>query len=264
MKKIDNSEIIRNYFNYIENIMNIYTNKGYSTNENYMYSLLSMYFNDLSVSTMLPFMGEQKVNEERVRIALMEAVLSKDLYVYLNLINKLQGLEDRELSLFLELKECLEDGTVNSLFINSRSLKYIRKATLSYKEASAFDKVLYVKALDENDINLLSKYNPLFMDEYNHFNVELNNDFLIRQITKWINAFKDENKAYMAAASFICNLYHINKELVNDYLVELSKGYTDDSLVPMIDYFESKNITEIADMVKDFYLRNKDIKEIKR
>ena len=92
----------------------------------------------------------------------------------------------------------------------------------SYNEISGFDKVLLNKCLEETDINILKNVNPFFESEYNATNVDVDLDFLKRQIEKWQKSYPDDiEKSYMEASYFLFDLYKINKEECESVIIDL-------------------------------------------
>lgn len=144
-------------------------------------------------------------------IVVME--LFVDVYKVLNLREKLHIINAFDETLLKKMRETKDfDKIVSFLFDESNGLNILY--ALNFSELSVYDKVLQTKALDDDDIALLTEMFPLFQGEYDAYNVLVDENFMAREITKWPAQFNgDVDKAYADAAAFLDQYSIINASL---------------------------------------------------
>ncbi len=148
-----------------------------------------------------------------------------EIYRYLNYEIYVKETND---SFFKDLFELLGNSTALSniafSFVDPRVHPVYEKA-MEFDSLSAYKKVLYTKALSEKDVAKLCSFNPFFIEEYVHFNVDVNETFLLRQMKKWMKSFDDFDKTLKETTSFIEQYQHIDTTLLKD--LEEKYGHVD-------------------------------------
>ncbi len=98
--------------------------------------------------------------------------------------------------------------------------------TLTYDKTSVFDKILEIKALEKEDIEVLGS-NMLFFDEdFQKYNLDITKEFLVDRINRLNNGrYKEDNeKSFHEVTDFIFKLYKVNEDegekLFDDLFVE--------------------------------------------
>lgn len=153
------------------------------------------------------------------------------------------------------------DDDILKLFQNNDLFNAMYDALIQYNDSPAYDKILLEKSLDSQDIEILKKLNPLFEDEHNKYNINVDLDFVTKQIRKWQNAFPDNlNESYEVTSSFLMALYKINKDeclkILNEILNSLNKNvyvhnsYPQDNTIMLNGMIIDKDI--LTQMLKDF------------
>lgn len=146
-------------------------------------------------------------------------------------------------------------------FFSTNINKYEMLESLKeYYFSSGFDKVLFAKCLEENDVKHLKSINPFFEYEYNKCNVNVDLDFIVKHIKKWQKYFpQDINLSYIQASKFIFDLYKLRKEEAENLLIELfredlgiiSSTNNDEETITMGQVKINEN--NLAIMFKDYY-----------
>ncbi|MCH5166664.1 MAG: hypothetical protein J1F35_02105 [Erysipelotrichales bacterium] len=180
---------------------------------------------------------------------MFQAILVQDLYLKLNRESALDIISDSDRVFFKQILRAIEKNDFSLLLTNRMTINKFLDATFEFMDASAFLKVEMFKCLDEDDLELLSSFNPFFMDEYNTYNVEINQHFMIRQITKWINRFKDEERAINEAAKFLINAFKMFIDINGVYLDILNSNDPDSVNQAMID----EDLDRVAGYVRKYY-----------
>lgn len=136
-----------------------------------------------------------------------------EVYKILNLREKLDIIDDIDAHLLEEMRKVEQFEDIVNVLCRKANISLIGDA-VEFDNLSAFDKVLQTKALDENDLAILRRIFPLFEGEYEHYNVEVDEDFMIRQIGKWQTGCNDDiEKSYEEAANFLEQYSLINNSL---------------------------------------------------
>lgn len=140
-----------------------------------------------------------------------------------------------------------------------------------YNESSGFDKVLFAKCLDEKDVKLLKSINPFFEYEYDKCNVNVDLDFMVKQMEKWQKHFPDDlDISYQRASTFIFELYQLRKEEAENLLIDLfredlgiiSSTSDDEEYIQMGQV--KINTDNLALMFKDYYKYQKKVLKKRR
>lgn len=144
-----------------------------------------------------------------------------DMYKILNLREKLDIINDIDANLLIKMRETKDFEKIVFLLLDEANGPIILQA-LNFSEISIYDKVLQMKALDSKDVSLLMELFPLFESEYNAYNIEVNEDFMAREIKKWPDIFDGNvEKAYEDAAAFLDQYSVINANLY-DRIAEMT------------------------------------------
>ncbi|MCX4364835.1 MAG: hypothetical protein OSJ70_03585 [Bacilli bacterium] len=136
-----------------------------------------------------------------------------DMYRVLNLREKLDIINDLDAHILEELRKCKSIEDIRKIF-SHESLSSLMVEALNFSDLSVYDKVLQTKALDEEDIAKLKEMFPLFEGEYDSYNVEVNEAFMIREMQKWKDIWpNDPEKSYEDAANFLDQYSILNNSL---------------------------------------------------
>lgn len=141
-------------------------------------------------------------------LGLTTLVFAQDIYLDLNHKIKLGSADEDDFSLMTNVSECLSSGEYESLFDDINNIDKIIQKMIDMVDASALRKVELFKSLDDKDIELLSSTNPYFMQEYEHYNIEISKDFLIRHLHIWEKK-TDYETAISLVTKFIMNIYKL-------------------------------------------------------
>lgn len=195
------------------------------------------------------------------KIALYSLVVVGDLYIKLNhdfVTGKLTKENDR---LSRMITKAMESKETNMLLSDIKNISKFVQATLEFMDASTYQKIAYLSALDEDDIKILSEFNPFFKEEYDHFNVPLDEDFLIRQISKWLNGNNNIDTSLEKCAEFIIDMSYSDPDKI-DNIIDLLASYTD-MVSKLEDAIADGNIEFLKGILNTFYQENKE-KNLKR
>ncbi len=203
--------------------------------------------------------GEEIIRNTAFIQGLTEAISITDLYLELNKKCSLGIINNAELRILNMIISCAQkeddEKRYNQLFMDSKIQLRLVDAILNFLDSSAFEKVLSFKCLTLDDIELLSFINPLFEDDYEKYSVNIDRDFFIRQISKWINGTNDKVTAFSEASKFLIQAFKINinvEELVMD-IINFSE--TEDVMQALVD----ENADLLAAYISSYYDKYKEI-----
>lgn len=200
------------------------------------------------------------VNIYATKIILYSSIIVCDLYIKLNHDYILDKLTKENEKLFSMIIKAMEKNDVTMLLSDIKNIKAFVDASINFSEASAYEKIALLGALDEEDIKALSKFNPFFKEEFDHYNIALDEEFFIRQITKWKNGKKDLNVALEKTAEFIIDMSYANPDKIDNIFKSLL-NYTDEET--LVNLISTENIEEISKILNEFYNEKKE-KELKK
>lgn len=196
-----------------------------------------------------------------VEFVIFQMQLITDLYIQ-NKYAKTKGYVINSVENVL-LDDALENKVVDSALKNKNICFDSYKATYDFYNNSAYYKVLLMKSLSEEDVQKLKDFNFMFEEEYNHFNVDITKEFIIRQINKWLHAFPDNNlRAFTETASFLIDLYNIDEDLVVDVVGDMIEELNL-NIDEVIDSLHDKNIENLVKYLISYYELNKEIKPVR-
>ncbi len=117
-----------------------------------------------------------------------------------------------ELRLFRQMDEVMDFddyfGTINREFVK-KAFQYM----LEYDHLTAYDKVLR-SHLVRDKVEQIYKINPYYQSEYEKYNVEINLDFIYRQLTKYYNTYENLDEGLANTMSFLTELYQFEASSV--------------------------------------------------
>lgn len=154
-----------------------------------------------------------------------------DYYKKLNLLLKIGEIDikqKRDLEILKYYSEPLERCDLSRTMFSSIS-KNMVETIINYKEQSVFEKILQVKALSKEDIDILSNNNPFFEQERKKYDVDVNSSFIKDRINRLNNGkYKDNNKqTYEEITNFIFKLYKVKSEDIISFVDEICIEYAD-------------------------------------
>lgn len=197
-----------------------------------------------------------KASEEKtyktiiVEVAMVIMVMICDTYEHLRNKEKLQGLDDDEQILLYRILAGITDNDFNYILNDSASLEYCVDVTEMYLEESALRKIELAKSLSEEDVATLSKFNIYFEEEYNHYNIEITEQFLLKHLNIWIKKSGLE-EGINTITSFVLNLYTLDPEgfaKVASIIVP-----DEDKRQSFMKEINNKDINTIAPFISSFY-----------
>ncbi len=144
-------------------------------------------------------------------LALLEVF--SGMYRILNLRGKLGIINALDESLLAKMRKCKGIEDIAKI-LSHESVAPIMLDAVNFSDLSIYDKVLQIKALDEEDLAFLRGIYPLFEGEYEAYNVEVDEAFMIRQMRKWKDIWKNNpEKCYDDAAKFLDQYTILNNSL---------------------------------------------------
>lgn len=157
------------------------------------------------------FLSEKDSRLTKVFLTLITIQLYTDLLRKLRYESSIKQIFDSNDEILKEMIEVQDYETILEIFDNPKISVESIKALEQFNDLPAYKKVLEYKSLKSGDIEKLSKLNPLFLEEYQKFNVEVNENFIINQIEKWFKKYPENHDvAYIEASKFLFDLYKIN------------------------------------------------------
>lgn len=162
-----------------------------------------------------------------------------DMYKILNLREKLDIINDIDAILLDKMRNASENGgfdVICDILLDAANMPLMVQA-LGFSDLSIYDKILQIKALDDKDLEVIRRIFPLFEDlsndeenvkyqgEYDAYNVEVDENFMIRQMKKRSGPWKDNpEKCYEDAANFLDQYSILNNSLYKQ--ISKTTGHT--------------------------------------
>lgn len=163
------------------------------------------------------FLSEKDSRLTKVFLTLITIQLYTDLLRKLRYESSIKQIFDSSNEILKEIIEIQDYESILEVFDNPKISVESIKALEQFNDLPAYKKVLEYKSLKSEDIEKLSKLNPLFLEEYQKFNVQVNENFIINQIEKWFKKYPENHDvAYIEASKFLFDLYKINGD--SDFL----------------------------------------------
>ena len=189
-----------------------------------------------------------------------------DYYRYIKYQDTLEGTDDIEFYPIIE-----ETGNILNVFYLDNLADEIYDSLGDYDDASAYDKVLLEKCLDEKDVERLEKLNPFYKEEREKYNIDIDLNFITRQIDKWQKAFaKNPHLSYEQSTDFLINLSKIDQKLslklINEMLDELNSNIFIRNTVPSEECINVNGMMideeVLSEIIKDYYNQEKSKKYV--
>lgn len=195
---------------------------------------------------------EQYVNSYTTRSLLMSMIIVNDLYVKLSHDFVTGRLSNKDNTLLNMIINAINKKDTTILLADARYISTFVDASLSFIDATAYEKIALLSALDEKDIDLLSSFNPFFKEEYDHYNVTLDADFFIRQISKWLIGKNALNITLEKSAEFIIDMSYADPDKIDDFIDTLS-SFTDNTS-KLDEAIATGDIDVIKSILNKFYI----------
>lgn len=203
---------------------------------------------------------DQYVNSYTTRCSLISMIAVNDLYIKLSHDFATGRLSKENNKLLDMIINAINKKDTTILLADAKYINTFVDASLSFIDATAYEKIALLSSLDENDIKILSNFNPFFKEEYDHYNVTIDADFFIRQISKWLIGEKDLNMTLEKSAEFIIDMSYVDPDKIDSFIDKLS-GYTDnpskldeaiatgdiDVIKPILNKFYIDTLSELTD-----------------
>lgn len=154
-----------------------------------------------------------------------------DYYKKLSLLLKTGEIDikqKRDLEILKYYSDPLERCDLSRTMFSSIS-KNMVKTIIDYKDQSVFEKILQVKALSKEDIDILSNNSPFFEQERKKYDVDVNSSFIKDRIIRLNNSkYKNNNEqTYEEITDFIFKLFKVKSEDIIDFVDEICLEYKD-------------------------------------
>lgn len=179
--------------------------------------------NQISDTAMDSYSETMRLNKLMMTMGLLTVYV--DMYKILNLREKLDIINSLDASLLEKMRNAKDFSSIYAILLNPANLALVVQA-LNFSNLSIYDKVLQIKALDEEDLAFIEKiFEPfgisfgegtdkLYQSEYEAYNVEVDEAFMIRQMKKWKDTWKNNpEKSYEDAANFLDQYTILNNSL---------------------------------------------------
>lgn len=218
-------------------------------------------FEDIYSNLLNDDLKDYYVNTHTTKIALIVTVIVSDLYIKLSHDFVTGRLTRDNNKLYEMIVTAIKKKDTTLLLSNAKYIRQFIESSCNFANAAAYEKIALLSSLDDNDIETLESFNPFFKEEYDHYNVTLDEEFFIRQISKWENGKKDLNVALEKTAEFIIDMSYTDPDKVDDF-VDILASYTDSSS-KLDEALATGDIEFIKAILNKFYEERKD-KTLKR
>ena len=226
----------------------------------YHYSIFNCY-TDENLKKLYMATGEQDYREVSAEIAMIIMVMICDAFEYLQTKEKLERLDDEEQTLLYKIIAGITHNDFRNILNDSSSLEYCVNITQKYVEESALRKIELAKSLSEDDVATLSNFNIYFEEEYNHYNIEITEEFLLKHLKIWIKKSGLE-EGINTITKFILNIYILDNENFTNIASIIVPD--EDKRQSFIEELNNKDINTIAPFISSFYETHKPVnKELK-
>ena len=156
---------------------------------------------------------------------------------------------------------------IKKKFFNRRIAYQMMDSSLDFISSSAYEKIISYRLLDKNDCKLLSSINMFFEDEKGKYDIDIDLNFLYKQISKWQNAFEDQKElSFFSASMFLYDLYNIDKEDAINVISDLLNTFDNEIFISNSNLNEETIMdingiliddTILAGIIKDSYSNTK-------
>ncbi len=206
---------------------------------------------------------DYKLRITKIKNTFIILQLYTDLYKKLKYKEKFSKLDIEDISLLAEISQLSTYDQIINIFDDKYVINNSFNATLTFNSLPVYEKILQIKSLSEEDCKKLGELNPIFNNEKQNYDININTDFIIRQIGLWQKKFNDNlEKSYDGTVDFIFNLYKVRKEeavkLVDLILKDLNidiKGFNNINPSSETIEFQNYKLTkdELKSILKDYY-----------
>lgn len=196
-------------------------------------------------------LSEEEQVEAILFQGLMETVMLMDLYISLNKKVVTETATTFEINLLNKISTCAnkdKKDKYQSLFIDPNVGAKLVQASLDFLDSSAYEKVLSFKCLDAENVYVLTNISPYFTDDLIRYAIDINREFLIKQINKWKFATNEE-EAINAASEFLINAFNMNIDIENLVIDIINQAETDDVLQALVD----EDVQMLGAFILDYY-----------
>lgn len=255
---------------YFRQIINLLRNEAFKTipinqaiNADYKIAIMFSQFllNDMrdgfyeALFNLTEEQAETFYNSEVFSKGMIMALLIQDLFLKLNRESLLGTINEQDERLFKILNNAIEKDDFKIIFTDLKSVPEFVKATLHFADLSAYNKVEMFKCLDFQDMQMLQAINPNFFDEYKKYAIDINQEWIMRQINKWINHSKDEYQAFKETAQFLINAFNMDIDISDVYLEMLNSGDDEPDFMNLA--MLNRDVEQVSVYVSKFYYRHK-------
>lgn len=166
----------------------------------------------------------ENLNRNNVMFLSILKQMYTDLYKRLNYLEKIDLIEESEKEILNTLKSINSVEELLEFSNNQKNSYLLSHAIMRFNDLSVYDKVLEIKALSKEDVDVLIEFNPFFEIEYNSLNVKIDENFIARQIKKWQRIFKNDISKSYRDASFFIEKYSILDSNLKEKIITTYKG----------------------------------------
>lgn len=252
-----NNMKIREYFKSVDDYATRIFSQDHSDIDESKKSFYYIYFNcniNNNLKNILCPIGENSFREFVVQTALISMVIFTDAFVYLRAKEKSGDISTDEHYLLFQIMLGIVSNDFKDILKDINSLEYCIKISEKYIEESALKKIEYAKALDKEDVEKLSKFNIYFEEEYNHYNIEITEEFLLKHLNIWVKRSGLE-EGINTITGFILNLFILKSEEFDSIAKIIVPDKT--KRIEFMEAINSRDMDSISAYISSFYEAHK-------
>ena len=111
--------------------------------------------------------------------------------------------------------------TIEKFFDDSDLYTIILKSMEEFTDLSAYDKIILLKSLTNEENKMLKSINPFFEFEKNKYDIEIGKELILKQMDKW-NKYQGLEKSLEETTNFIFKLYNLDPSNIDELLYQLN------------------------------------------
>lgn len=182
-------------------------------------------------------------------------VLVTDMYVILKEKAALKSIDERDRIILDCINITINTDIFDTTIYNYGLIFNLVNNSITYLNIPRYRKVLMMYTLTDDDIDLLRKFNPLFLEEYYFYHQDLTSTFIIEEIDN-IKHYQTYQYALQEISYLIANLLWRDEYSVNDILLDMAKTLSI-NIDELYSNIYDENYTYMVNVIKDYYDSNK-------
>jgi hypothetical protein len=185
-----------------------------------------------------------------INVALISTVLLNDTYIHLINKTKYNALTDEEKVILNNILKGTKDNNYKKLFTNSDMLEYMINISNKFIDESALKKVELMKSLNEEDLAILEIINPFYKEEYDAYNININDKFINKHLNIWINK-EGYEKGITIITNFLFKIYMVNKSACLEAIQSICED--EETINKLMTHIEKCEFEEVSPYIRDIY-----------